>query len=40
VEKIADQGWAEKHILEEYAEIREQMGIKGKKERVGEGSYK
>jgi formate dehydrogenase major subunit len=30
VEKIADQAWAEKHILEEYAEIREQMGIKTK----------
>jgi formate dehydrogenase major subunit len=30
VEKIADQAWAEKHILEEYAEIREQMGIKAK----------
>jgi formate dehydrogenase major subunit len=30
VEKIADQAWAEKHIREEYAEIREQMGIKAK----------
>ncbi|MDR0722427.1 MAG: hypothetical protein LBF75_06490 [Treponema sp.] len=28
VEKIEDQVWAEKQILEEYAEIRGQMGIK------------
>jgi formate dehydrogenase major subunit len=40
IEKIADQAWAEKHILEEYAEIKEQMGIKAKKAEVRGGLYK
>lgn len=35
VEKIEDQAWAEKHILDEYEEIRSQMGIQAaKKEGV------
>jgi formate dehydrogenase major subunit len=38
VEKIADQEWAEKHIREEYAELREQMGIKGKELKLKGGS--
>jgi hypothetical protein len=34
VEKIADQAWAEKHLQDEYAEIREQMGINEKDKKV------
>jgi hypothetical protein len=37
IEKIADQVWAEKHILEEYADIRDQMGIKAKKAAAKKG---
>jgi formate dehydrogenase major subunit len=40
VEKIADQAWAEKHILEEYAEIRELMGIKDRDPKINGGFSK
>lgn len=32
VKKIDDQKWAEKHVREEYAQIREKMGIHTEKE--------
>jgi formate dehydrogenase major subunit len=34
VEKIKDQAWAEKHVLEEYEKIRQNMGIEIKKGRI------